>query len=114
MSDMILACAWSNTYSEYMNVLVFVHVSRVWSKPLIIDRASLVFFHCVVKCRMSGTSCNFSGAVVVQKSAASLLHSTYCICTLYTTATLLLVVCNLVYIVLSNALHVFWGTDTID
>ena len=63
---------------------------------------------------MSGTSCNFSGAVAVQKSVPSLLHSTYCICTLYTTATYLLVVCNLVYILLSNALHVFWGTDTID
>ena len=50
---------------------------------------------------------------MVQKSAPSLLYSTYCICTLYTTATLLLVVCNLVYILLSNALHVFWGTDTV-
>ena len=65
-------------------MLVFVHVPQAWSKPLITDIASSVFFHCVVKCRMSRTSCNFSEAIVVEESAASILYGTFM---LYSTAT---------------------------
>ena len=75
---------WSNTYSGYRNVLVLVHVPQAWSKPLITDRANSVFFHCVVKCRRSGTSCNFSEAIVVEENAVSILQGTLI---LYSTAT---------------------------